>query len=150
MFDNPLENEYCNWNGKITHKNRDGFHEELFTCRTGEDGEKALKHLNMLKRSNDRLAESNISYLEKITELNNEKLARDTKLTVSSDEDDPYTLKVSGQIRPIIARDKYDFTHLVDSLIKQGYTRTQARDIVLELVHEIVEELNKKEEETDI
>ena len=147
MFDNPLENEYCNWNGKITRKNRNGFHEELFTCRTGKDGEKALKHLNMLKRANDRLAESNISYLEKITELNHERLARDTKLTVSSDETDPYTLKVSGTIRPLIAMNKYDLTPLVESLIKQGFTKDQAREMVMELAQEIVDELNKEHEE---
>ena len=71
----------------------------------------------------------------------------ETYLNITSSEEDPYTLKVSGQIRPVAAMNKYDFTPLVDSLIEQGYSKKEAQDIVRGLCEEIMEELTQLQEE---
>lgn len=149
MFD-----RYRNYNGIIAWKNpKINMWEDLFICRTGKDGSKAYNHLiylnnevSQLKWDYEELRRQYVELQSKYEKLKNDTM-NTTKLTVKTDETDPYALKISGQIQPIIARDKYDFTPLVDSLIEQGFTRDQAREMVLELLHEIVDELNKEHEE---
>lgn len=149
MFD-----RYRNYNGMIAWKNPEiNMWEDLFTCRTGKDGSKAYNHLihlnnevSQLKWDYEELRRQYVELQSKYEKLKNDTM-NTTKLTVKTDETDPYTLKVSGTIRPVIAMNKYDLTPLVESLIKQGFTKDQAREMVMELAQEIVTELTKEHEE---
>ena len=67
---------------------------------------------------------------------------------VNIDGDD-YKLTVTGTITPVRSTRVYDFTNLYTSLIEVGIDETEAQHMVEELCHEIVEELNKKEEDED-
>ena len=74
-------------------------------------------------------------------------MKNDTYLNVNSCDDDPYTIKISGQIRPVAAVNEYDFTPLVDSLIAEGYTKKEAHDMVREICEEIITEITQLQEE---
>lgn len=63
--------------------------------------------------------------------------------------EDGYDLKVKGCIRPVKSVTEYDFSKLVDLLIRQGVPKDEARREVRELCEEIVSEIRKKEEGDD-
>lgn len=65
---------------------------------------------------------------------------------VNIDGDD-YKLTVTGTITPVRSTRDYDFTKLYTSLIESGIDETEAQHMMEELCQEIVEELNKKEED---
>jgi hypothetical protein len=59
---------------------------------------------------------------------------------------DDYTITVTGTITPVKSTRKYDLSPLIQLLINEGFSETEANNMVKELMDEIIEELNKKED----
>lgn len=62
---------------------------------------------------------------------------------------DDYCIKVKGEITPVKAIREYDFTPLVDSLIKGGMEKEKAVNTVKTMLYEIFEMIKEMEEEEE-